>query len=114
MTKIEREKKVVERMIRLFCRHKHRLGSLLCPDCLELCRYAWGRLDQCPFGEKKTKCAKCRVHCYGPLRRESIVEVMRFSGPRLLLSSPITALRYVTKNLKTNKKNANIQAGDGL
>ena len=49
---IEREKKTVELMIRLYCRKKEK-NTVLCADCEELLRYAHARLDHCPFGEEK-------------------------------------------------------------
>lgn len=47
--------------------------------------YATARLDRCKFGDGKTKCHKCHVHCYRPDMREKIRVVMRFSGPRMML-----------------------------
>ena len=41
---IEREKKTVELMIRLYCRKKEK-NTVLCADCEELLRYAHARLD---------------------------------------------------------------------
>lgn len=51
---IEREKKTVELMIRLYCRKKEK-NTVLCADCEELLRYAHARLDHCPFGEKRVR-----------------------------------------------------------
>ena len=56
--------------------------------------YATARLDRCKFGDGKTKCHKCPVHCYRPDMREKIREVMRFSGPRMMFYHPFEALRY--------------------
>ena len=47
------------------------------------------------FMENKTFCSNCRVHCYKPEMREKIREVMRFSGPRMLLCHPILAVWHV-------------------
>lgn len=92
-TKREREKEVVSLMISLYCRKNH--GSkTLCPACAELERYARTRSDRCPFMETKTFCANCKVHCYKPEMREKIREVMRFSGPRMLLYHPVMAIRH--------------------
>lgn len=67
----------------------------LCVECRELLTYATARLDRCRFGERKTKCHKCNVHCYRPDMREKIREVMRFSGPRMIFHHPMEALRYI-------------------
>ena len=83
-------------MIRLFCRGHHKpKGRGLCPDCAELLVYARARLDKCPFGEDKGSCAKCDTHCYKPQMRKRIIEVMKYSGPRMLLHHPILAMRHL-------------------
>ena len=61
----------------------------------ELLRYAHARLDHCPFGEKKSACKECTVHCYKPVMRERMRQVMRFSGPRMLLYAPWQAIRHL-------------------
>ncbi len=93
MERIEREKKVVGLMIRLYCRKKH--GKGICTACRELLDYAHKRLDCCKFGNAKTSCQKCPVHCYKPEMRERIRTVMRFSGPRMILYHPIAAIRHL-------------------
>ena len=70
-------------------------GPGLCGECRELLEYSLARLDHCKFGNAKTKCHKCPVHCYRPDMREKIRIVMRFSGPRMLLYHPLEALRYL-------------------
>lgn len=92
--RVAHEKKVVELMIRIYCRKKEKNASL-CPDCEELLRYAHARLDRCPFGKKKSSCKKCTVHCYKPAMRERMRLVMRFSGPRMMLYAPWEALRHL-------------------
>lgn len=65
------------------------------PTVEELLRYAHARLDHCPFGEKKSACKECTVHCYKPVMRERMRQVMRFSGPRMLLYAPWQAIRHL-------------------
>ncbi len=101
--KREREKEVVSQMISLYCRKNHG-GKTLCPDCAELERYARTRSDRCPFMETKTFCANCRVHCYKPEMREKIREVMRFSGPRMLLYHPVMAIRHGIESRKEKRR----------
>lgn len=93
VTRIEFEKKKVFKMISIYCKgHKH--SSVLCSKCNELVQYAHKRLDNCKFGNEKTFCSKCEVHCYKPEMRKSIKMVMRYSGPRILLHNPILALKH--------------------
>ncbi|WP_221657904.1 nitrous oxide-stimulated promoter family protein [Bacteroides salyersiae] len=92
--RITREKRTVELMIRLYCRKKEK-NQTLCPSCEELLHYAHARLDRCPFGEKKSSCKQCTVHCYKPVLRKQMQKVMRFSGPRMLIYAPWTAIRHL-------------------
>lgn len=94
MTRIEREKRTVEQMVRLYCRHKEG-NAALCDDCRALLRYAHARLDGCRFGEGKTTCRRCPVHCYKPLMRERMRCVMRWAGWRMLFVHPVAALRHL-------------------
>ena len=67
----------------------------LCPQCQALLDYAHQRLEHCRFGEDKPSCTRCPVHCYKPAMREQIRQVMRYSGPRMLLHDPIMAIRHL-------------------
>ena len=83
-------------MIRLYCRRKEG-NKELCPQCLELLEYARMRLSRCPFGENKTTCRLCPVHCYKPEMKKRMQEVMRYAGPRMLLYHPTAACRHLWK-----------------
>lgn len=102
--KREHEKKTVSLMIRLYCRKKHHSAGVLCPDCRALSEYAAQRSDRCPFMETKTFCSNCKVHCYKPEMRERIREVMRFSGPRMILYHPVMAVRHVIESRKEKRR----------
>ncbi len=93
--RMQRERRTVERMIALFCRDHHHPEAGLCDECGELQGYALLRLSRCPFQENKTTCGNCPVHCYKPSMREKIREVMRYSGPRLMLRHPWLALAHL-------------------
>lgn len=102
--KCEREKVMVSQMIALYCRKQHGGNRQLCEDCASLARYARERSEKCPFMEMKTFCSNCSVHCYRPEMRERIREVMRFSGPRMIFSHPIAAMRHVIETKKEKKR----------
>ncbi len=93
--RIKREKKTVQAMIRLYCHRRHRGSRGLCASCRSLQAYAMERLEKCPFGESKSTCSKCLVHCYKPDMRERIQEIMRFAGPRILFRHPWLAIRHL-------------------
>ena len=101
MARREYEKATIRKMIRLYCHLVH--GNVnkksLCRDCEELFEYACERLDKCPFGDGKGACKKCIRHCYRNDMREKIRNVMRFSGPRMLLYYPKDFVRHVFDGL---------------
>ncbi len=103
--RLAREARTIEAMIDLYCRDQHAAGNALCPEglcpeCQELLDYARQRLDKCPFGEGKTTCANCRIHCYKPAMRQRIRVVMRYAGPRMLYRHPVLAVRHLMDGRK--------------
>lgn len=102
--KREREKETVSLMIRLYCRKNHHTKDGLCEECSELNEYARLRSDKCPFMETKTFCSNCRVHCYRPEMRGKIKAVMRFSGPRMIFSHPVMAVRHVVESRREKRR----------
>lgn len=96
MTKIDSEKKIVTYMIALYCRKKHK-RTITCADCRALMHYARNRLDKCPYGEKKPPCRKCATHCYRKDMRKKVRQIMRFSGPRMLLYHPVIYFKHLLR-----------------
>lgn len=114
------EAAMVSEMIALWCRGHHgevprvpdapivplgRTEVVLCPECSELHAYALARIGRCPHMGTKTFCSACPTHCYKPAMREGIREVMRWSGPRMLLFRPIPAIRHALVTLRAKRKN---------
>jgi hypothetical protein len=97
----KREVKTIETMIGMYCHdiHNTRYGDL-CSDCRELLDYAKVRLENCPFREDKTTCAKCPVHCYKSDKREKIRIVMRHAGPKMIFRHPVLALFHSIDGLR--------------
>jgi len=94
MKRIDQEIKTVGIMIDIYCRHHHG-DDKRCRSCQELFVYATQRYLRCPFGKGKPVCAKCKIHCYQPEMREKIRAVMKFSGPKMIFSHPILAVRHL-------------------
>ena len=63
MSRIEREKQTVRKMIELYCRH-HLHQDTIPEEYLHLADFACRRLDHCKYGEQKTSCKDCPSHCY--------------------------------------------------
>lgn len=104
LTMNDEEKKVVNKMIKLYCNSNHNTAKDdLCLTCQELNNYAFARLERCPFGENKPTCGSCSIHCYKPEKKIQIKKVMRFAGPRMLLLNPIYTIRHFYKEYKRNR-----------
>lgn len=103
----QKDLEIVRLMIGMYCRgrHKTKKGEL-CSDCAELAAYVEQRRERCPFGDEKPFCSNCKIHCYKPDMRARISEVMRYSGPRLMFSHPITAFAHLSETLKTKRADA--------
>lgn len=94
MSRIDREKQVVSKMIALYCR-KRLCAKDMPEEYRELEDYAHKRLDGCKFGDKKPACKRCPIHCYRPGMREKIRDVMRWAGPRMIIYDPVAAIRHL-------------------
>ncbi|MCX8578262.1 nitrous oxide-stimulated promoter family protein [Gilliamella sp. B2717] len=97
---IQQEKATVSTMIYFYCHKQHHVpNNQLCDECNDLLKYAMQRLTLCRFGEDKTTCERCPKHCYRKDYKQKIKQVMRFSGPRMMIYHPIMALKHLYKNL---------------
>lgn len=93
---IERDMQTVAAMVRIYCAGKHGAArGALCDACSALLGYADDRLAKCPFGEEKTTCRDCPIHCYRPVERTAMKDVMRYAWPRMLWRHPILAIRHL-------------------
>ena len=95
MGRIDREKKTIDVMVRIYCHDHHKTCGDLCADCLVIWDYAHHRLDACPFHNEKPACNKCTVHCYSSKMRERVKKVMRYSGPRMAFRHPLLSLLHL-------------------
>jgi hypothetical protein len=92
--RMKRERKTIETMVNIYCHGHHKTNGTLCAECQAFKEYAFLRLSKCPFQDKKTTCGKCVIHCYKPDMKQKVREVMRYSGPRLLLHNPSLVLHH--------------------
>ena len=92
------EVETISIMIELYC-HDHHGGQPLCDSCRELLDYAIDRVRRCPLQEKRTTCGKCEIHCYKPVMRKRIKEVMRYAGPRMFRAHPLLAAKHLLKGM---------------
>lgn len=87
--KIQMERDTVEKMISIYCKGKHKSNSEVCSECRKLINYSKDRLENCRLGADKPACGRCKIHCYIPEMRAEIIDVMRYSGPKMLVLHPI-------------------------
>ena len=80
MSRIEREKRTVRKMIELYCRH-HLHEDTLPDEYQHLADFACRRLDHCKYGEQKPACKDCSTHCY--------------AGPRMIWYAPKDAILHI-------------------
>jgi len=90
---MQTEYETVTAMIKLFCRKHH--SATLCLECLDLLNYTTERLLKCPFYKNKEPCSQCSVHCFKEPFKKSIKEVMRYSGPRMIIYHPVKAFKHL-------------------
>ncbi len=98
--RLDKERKTIRTMVRMYCKKTHYPKSEFCDDCLELFEYTSKRLDYCQFGENKPICEKCPIHCYKPEMREKVRKIMRYAGPRMIYTHPIMGFRHLFKKMK--------------
>jgi hypothetical protein len=100
---MNREVQTVRIMLGIYCRDQHGASKALCTDCSQLLSYAEERIAECPYGVDKPVCKQCTVHCYTPVMREAIRQVMRYAGPRLMARHPILGLRHLLRSNRYRK-----------
>ncbi len=93
--RIEREKRTVGNMVKMYCDHNHNKTILICSDCNELLEFANDRINRCIFHEDKPVCSECKIHCYRKDMREKIKTIMRFAGPKMIFRHPILGIRHL-------------------
>jgi hypothetical protein len=93
---IELDRRTVSAMVHIYCHDHHATrGRVLCDGCAALMDYAAVRLAKCPFGEEKTTCRECPIHCYRAEERATMKDVMHYAGPRMLWRHPLLAIRHL-------------------
>lgn len=108
--RLEREKKTINKMVKMYCSAMHNSNKNLCFDCQELLDYAFQKIDKCLFGIEKPACSECTVHCYAKTNREKVRIIMRYAGPRMMYKYPyLGIMHFVDKyrfkaELKKSKK----------
>ncbi|PGB58831.1 nitrous oxide-stimulated promoter family protein [Bacillus toyonensis] len=99
MNRIEREEKTISIMIDMYCKNEHKQDTI-CEKCQRLKDYAYFRLSKCPFQEKKPACQNCKIHRYRPDMKGLVKDVMKKSGPKMILKHPYFAVMHAVDTMK--------------
>jgi hypothetical protein len=109
-----RDLRVLGRFTDLYCRHHHggetrkpfaledldprvifgRRLPRLCPACSVMLSHGIVKRLRCPM-DPKPMCKECACPCYGAAHRARVREVMRFSGPRMILRGRLDYLWHM-------------------
>jgi hypothetical protein len=95
--RLEREKKTVEALIKLYC---YKDNAYLCKTCKKLLEYAKERIDHCPYGVNKPTCADCSIHCYSHDMKHEMLIRMRETRYKMLFKHPVLTLLHVIDHFK--------------
>ena len=98
VSKVDEDIKVLIKFFKIYCetKHKHREKTSednikLCSECQEILRYSIVKREYCHL-DPKPPCKKCKIHCYKPIYREKIRDIMKYSGMALIKSVRIGLL----------------------
>jgi len=96
---ITRERITFEKMLSIYCGGHH--SEPICSECDELRSKLKEILASCPFGESKPLCSQCSANCVDPEMRQRVMDVMHYSGPRMLFRHPtLTMLHFLDMRKK--------------
>jgi len=99
---LKREYNTVKAMVEIYCKAHHRTSTPMdeCEPCREFLDHVSDRLDRCSYGQDKPSCKQCAIHCYRPEMKARARAIMIFSGPKMLFSHPIMAIRHLIHSRK--------------
>lgn len=100
--RILREKTIIEKMIRIYCK-KHSDNKSLCNVCNAILEYVHYRIESCKFGACKPVCSKCNIYCYHNEMKERIKRVMQYSGLRMVIYHPILSILHFADAINSKK-----------
>lgn len=100
--KISFEKKTVNAMIEIYYKRYQDEAHQVEKD--DVVSYAMARLNYCRFGEEKPTCKVCPVHCYKKSYKDKMQQIMRYSGPRMLVYHPVMSMEHFMKEWRYKRK----------
>ena len=99
---IEREKRMVDAMILIYCKDHHDYENAPCHKCFNLGLYAKNRLENCRYQEKKPVCGRCGLTCYNFQNKDSAEKIFNYAGPRMMFLHPRLGLHHFLDAFRNN------------
>lgn len=90
----EGERQFALLMIQLFCEKKHGSCGSVCENCRILGEYACSKLEQCAYIDAKTFCNSSAADEGEKAMQDQMQSVMSYSGKRIALRHPLSAMRH--------------------
>ena len=101
---IEREKKMVDAMVLIYCKDHHKYENALCSKCFELGVYTKSRLENCRYQEKKPFCGRCGLTCYNVQTKDYAESILNYAGPRMMFQHPMLGLHHFLDAFRNNNQ----------
>lgn len=111
--KLQRDLNVLVKFVELYCRDHHPAESRkrlllrthnvaeleardvhVCPACAKLLQHGMVKRANCTMSPKPA-CKRCPRHCYAPVYRQQMKDVMRYSGRKLVLMGRLDYLWHL-------------------
>jgi hypothetical protein len=107
---IEREKKMVNAMVLIYCIDHHSYCNAPCTKCYSFGEYSKKRLEMCHYREKKPVCGRCGLICYNPYYKNYAEKCFNYAGPRMMFQHPKLGLQHLFDSFRNNKQLRNNNA----
>ena len=99
---IEREKRMVDAMILIYCKDHHGCENAPCTKCSKLGIYAKERLENCRYKEKKPVCGRCGLTCYNKQNKDYAETIFNYGGLRMIFYYPKLSLHHFLDAFRNN------------
>ena len=99
---IQREKRMVDAMVFIYCKDHHGYSNAPCVKCSKLGDYAKNRLEACQYREKKPVCGRCGLTCYNLESKGFAESVFNYAGPRMMFYHPLLGFHHLLDAFRNN------------
>lgn len=104
MEKVDRDRRTLEAIGRIYCGGNHvdaaKDSAGMCPECREAIEQTLARASSCPHGHEGN-CQDCKTQCQRGEAQERIRVIMRYAAPRMAFRHPIMTFEYLRKKLRS-------------